>query len=244
MKKLCLWSGPRNISSALMYSFAQREDTKVVDEPLYGHYLLRTGVKHPGREEIMSAVNCDGNLVMENFLKLKDSNGKKILFLKQMTKHLVDLDHSFLPKFGNILLIRNPKDMLQSLRENIPEPNLADTGLDLQWQLFKKLENIGNKPIVIDADELLKDPRDILTQLCHHLKLKFFDSMLSWPAKPREEDGVWARYWYQSLHKSTGFLPYSPKANFPLELDKLLAECEPYYKKLLTKSIRRSDKKL
>ena len=134
--------------------------------------------------------------------------------------------------------------MLQSLRENIPEPNLADTGLDLQWQLFKKLENIGNKPIVIDADELLKDPRDILTQLCHHLKLKFFDSMLSWPAKPREEDGIWARYWYQSLHKSTGFLPYSPKADFPLELDKLLTECEPYYKKLLTKSIRISDKKL
>jgi hypothetical protein len=227
-----------------MYSFAQRKDTKVIDEPLYGHYLLVTGVKHPGREEIMNEVNCDGNLVMDNLVKLSDLNGKKVLFLKQMTKHLVDIDCYFLSKFKNILLIRNPGDMLPSLAENITHPNLADTGLDLQWHLYKSLENMGNNPIVIDADELLKDPKDILKQLCRHLKLKFFDSMLSWPAKPREEDGIWAKYWYQSLHKSTGFLPYRPKSNFPVELEKLLTECTPYYEKLLTKSIRTSGEKL
>ena len=87
MNKICLWSGPRNISTALMYSFAQRDDTKVVDEPLYGHYLLVTGVKHPGRKEIMDEVNCDGKLVMDDLLKINDLNGKKVLFLKQMTKH-------------------------------------------------------------------------------------------------------------------------------------------------------------
>ena len=244
MKKICLWSGPRNISTALMYSFAQRDDTKVVDEPLYGHYLRKTEVRHPGREEIMAEVNCDGNYVMENLLNLNDKNGKKVLFLKQMTKHLVDVDSNFLPKFENILLIRNPRDMLPSLAENIPHPNLADTGLDLQWHLYKNLESMSNNPIVIDADELLRDPKDILKQLCRHLKLKFFDSMLSWPAKPKKEDGIWAKYWYQSLHKSTGFRPYRPKPNFPVELKKLLTECTPYYEKLLTKSIRTSCEKL
>ena len=181
---------------------------------------------------------------MKNLLNLNDENGKEVLFLKQMTKHLVDVDRDLLPKFKNILLIRNPRDMLPSLAENITRPILADTGLDLQWHLYKNLEKMGNNPIVIDADELLKDPKDILKQLCRHLKLKFFDSMLSWPAKPREEDGIWAKYWYHSLHKSTGFLPYRPKANFPVELEKLLTECTPYYEKLLTKSIRISGEKL
>ena len=238
MKKICLWSGPRNISTALMYSFAQREDTKVVDEPLYGHYLRKTGVKHPGHEEIMNEVNCDGNFVMRKLLNLNDKSGKKVLFLKQMTKHLVDLDRNFLPKFKNILLIRNPRDMLPSLAENIPQPKLADTGLDMQWLLYKNLDKINNNPIVIDANELLKDPKDVLRQLCRHLELKFFNSMLSWPAKPRKEDGIWAKYWYQSLHKSTGFLPYQSKHKFPEELEEILTKCTPYYEKLLTKSIR------
>ena len=238
MKKICLWSGPRNISTALMYSFAQREDTKVVDEPLYGHYLRKTGVQHPGHKEIMNEVNCDGNSVMRKLLNFNDKSGKKVLFLKQMTKHLVDLDRNFLPKFKNILLIRNPRDMLPSLAENIPQPKLADTGLDMQWLLYKNLENINNNPIVIDANELLKDPKDVLIRLCRHLELKFFNSMLSWPAKPRKEDGIWAKYWYQSLHKSTGFLPYQSKHKFPEELEEILTKCTPYYEKLLTKSIR------
>ena len=136
MKRICLWSGPRNISTALMYSFAQREDTRVVDEPLYGHYLLKTGASHPGREEIMDEVNCDGNFVMKSLLSLNDKNGKKVLFIKQMAKHLVDVDRNFLTKLKNIILIRNPSDMLPSLAENIPKPNLADTGLDLQWHLY------------------------------------------------------------------------------------------------------------
>ena len=103
---------------------------------------------------------------------------------------------------------------------------------------------MGNNPIVIDASELLKDPEDILKQLCRYLRIKFFDSMLRWPAKPRKEDGIWAKYWYQSLHKSTGFLPYVSQPNFPVELKKLLTECTPYYEKLLTKSVRASGEKL
>ena len=244
MNKICLWAGPRNVSTALMYSFAQRDDTKVVDEPLYGHYLLVTGVKHPGRKEIMDEVNCDGRLVMDDLLKINDLNGKKVLFLKQMTKHLVEIDHDFLPRFKNIFLIRNPKDMLSSLAVNIPKPNLADTGLDLQWKLYKNLERLGNKPIVVDSRELLMNPEDILKKLCRHLKLEFFNTMLSWPAEPRKEDGIWAKYWYQSLHRSTGFQPYQPKPDFPIELKQVLSECMPYYEKLFSKSIRASHEKI
>jgi len=243
MNKICLWSGPRNVSTALMYSFAQRDDTKVIDEPLYGHYLLVTGVKHPGRKEIMAEFNCDGKFVMDDLLEMNDFDGKKVLFLKQMTKHLVDIEHDFLPKFKNIFLIRNPKDMLPSLAVNIPKPNLADTGLDLQWKLYKNLKSLGNKPIVVDAKELLMNPENILKQLCGYLNLEFTDAMLSWPAEPRKEDGIWAKYWYQSLHKSTGFQSYQAKSNFPVALKQVLSECMPYYEKLLSKAIQANQKK-
>ena len=244
MNKICLWSGPRNISTALMYSFAQRDDTKVVDEPLYGHYLLVTGIKHPGRKEIMAEVNCDGKFVMDDLSKMNGSDGKKVLFLKQMTKHLVEIEHDFLPKFKNILLIRDPKDMLPSFAVNIPKPNLADTGLDLQWKLYKSLKSLGNKPIVVDAKELLMNPENILKQLCTHLNLEFVDSMLSWPAEPRKEDGIWAKYWYQSLHKSTGFQSYQAKSSFPVALKQVLSECMPYYEKLLSKAIQANQEKV
>ena len=231
------------MSTALMYSFAQRDDTKVVDEPLYGHYLLVTGVKHPGRKEIMDEVNCDGKLVMDDLLKINDLDGKDVLFLKQMTKHLVGINHDFLPKFKNVFLIRNPKDMLSSLAVNIPKPNLADTGLDLQWKVYKNLKSLGNKPIVVDSRELLMNPENILKQLCSHLNLEFVDSMLSWPAEPRKEDGIWAKYWYQSLHKSTGFQSYQAKPNFPDVLKQVLSECMPYYEKLLSEAIRANQEK-
>ena len=231
------------MSTALMYSFAQRDDTKVVDEPLYGHYLLVTGVKHPGRKEIMDEVNCDGKLVMDDLLKINDLDGKDVLFLKQMTKHLVGINHDFLPKFKNVFLIRNPKDMLSSLAVNIPKPNLADTGLDLQWKVYKNMKSLGNKPIVVDSRELLMNPENILKQLCSHLNLEFVDSMLSWPAEPRKEDGIWAKYWYQSLHKSTGFQSYQAKSNFPVELKQVLSECLPYYEKLLSEAIQTNQEK-
>ncbi len=231
------------MSTALMYSFAQRDDTKVVDEPLYGHYLLVTGVKHPGRKEIMDEVNCDGKLVMDDLLKINDLDGKDVLFLKQMTKHLVGINHDFLPKFKNVFLIRNPKDMLSSLAVNIPKPNLADTGLDLQWKVYKNLKSLGNKPIVVDSRELLMNPKNILKQLCGHLNLEFVDSMLSWPAEPRKEDGIWAKYWYQSLHKSTGFQSYQANSNFPVELKQVLSECLPYYEKLLSEAIQTNQEK-
>ena len=238
MKKISLWSGPRNISTAIMYSFAQRHDTQVVDEPLYGHYLRETKVNHPGHKEIMNSLNCDGESVISDLFSLKLEDQKRILFMKQMTKHLVDIELSFLKKTDNILLIRDPIDMLPSLVEQLPQPALSDTGFDKQWELYQYLETIGNRPIIIDATELLKNPKKILYTLCEHLSIEFLPTMLSWKPEPRQEDGIWAKYWYKSLHKTSGFNAYIAKSNFPVELNPLLIECKPYYEKLYKQSIK------
>ena len=172
MKRICLWSGPRNISTALMYSFAQREDTQVIDEPLYGHYLRVTGTLHPGREEIMKNTNCDGNAVMKMLID-KRNNSNKVLFIKQMSHHFQQLNKDFLSQTENIFLIRDPKEVLSSLTIQLPNANVRDTGLDIQWQLYQTLKSSGASPIIIDSRELLINPESILTLLCKQLSIKF-----------------------------------------------------------------------
>ncbi|MEE3236884.1 MAG: sulfotransferase family protein, partial [Pseudomonadota bacterium] len=127
MKAICLWSGPRNVSTALMYSFAQRPDTRIVDEPLYGHFLRVTGTVHPGCDEVMARVNCDGNAVMQSLLA-ESPDGPDVLFMKQMAHHLVDVDRSFLGATDNIVLIRDPEQMLPSLTIRLPNASISDTG--------------------------------------------------------------------------------------------------------------------
>lgn len=238
MKYVCLWSGPRNVSTALMYSFAQRADTIVVDEPLYGHYLRVTGAPHPGRDEVLAAVDCDGDTVMHELLDRDYPEGRDLLFIKQMAHHLVDLDRDFMARTDNVFLIRDPHDMLPSLTVQLPDATLADTGLATQWKLYLDLEALGQQPAIIDSRQLLLDPRGVLEQLCAHLDVPFDPAMLEWRAGARDEDGVWARHWYHSVHQSTGFSPYQAKDGFPEALAPLLDECKPYYDNLYTRSIR------
>ena len=237
MNTICLWSGPRNVSTALMYSFAQRKDTRVVDEPLYGHYLRVTGIAHPGRDEVMAAVDCDGDRVMRRLLD-GHGPGDGYLFLKQMAHHLVELDLSFLERTLNIFLIRDPQQMLPSLTIQLPEAGLADTGLKRQWLLYQALADAGQDPVVIDSRELLLDPPGVLETLCSRIGMPWTDAMLSWDAGPREEDGVWAPYWYHAVHESTGFSAYVHKTAFPEALRPLLEECAPWYDKLFAHAIR------
>lgn len=237
MKAICLWSGPRNVSTALMYSFAQRPDTKVVDEPLYGHFLRVTGTIHPGRDEVLAAVDCDGDRVMRELLA-ESPGGPAVLFLKQMAHHLVDVDRQFLGRTLNVFLVRDPGQMLPSLTIQLPRATLADTGLRTQWELYEALVAMGQSPAVIDARELLLDPAGVLDRLCAHLDIPYTPAMLSWQAGPRPEDGVWAPYWYHAVHQSTGFSPYRHKANFPERLRPLLDECAPWYDKLYQRAIR------
>ncbi len=240
MKFVCLWSGPRNVSTALMYSFAQRADTVVIDEPLYGHYLRVSGARHPGREEVLAAVDCDGDAVMRALLDTSYADGTELVFVKQMAHHLVDIDLGFLSETANVFLIRDPVDMLPSLTVQLPHAGLADTGLATQWRLYRDLRDRHQEATVIDSRELLLDPPAVLSELCAALGVPFDRAMLRWPAGPREEDGVWARHWYESVHRSTGFQPYRAKAEFPDALEPLLEECKPYYDRLYARAIRSS----
>lgn len=237
MKRICLWSGPRNVSTALMYAFAQRPDTVVVDEPLYGHYLSKTELPHPGAESVVTGMENDGEVVVRDvFLGEYDS---QILFVKSMAHHLYQLDESFLDETINVILTRDPVEMLPSLINQIPEPILRDTGLDAQVRLLNREIEKGNTPAVLDARELLLNPRAILKQLCSILELEFDESMLAWEAGPKPYDGVWAPHWYHNVHKSTGFAPYRAKSDpFPERLEGLLNEAAPLYDELLQHALK------
>ena len=240
IRRICLWSGPRNVSTALMYSFAQRSDTRVVDEPLYAHYLRVSGVDHPGREDVLAAQDSDGDRVVQNVVL--GPSDRPVLFMKQMAHHLEGLDRTFLDRTLNVLLIRDPADMLPSLVHQIPHPTLRDTGLGVQQQLLQELLDRGQRPPVLDSRQLLLDPTGVLSRLCDQLGLPFDDRMLSWPAGPRPEDGVWAPHWYHAVHRSTGFQPYHAKnAPVPPGLEDLLATCDACYRDIFAHAIRATE---
>ncbi len=237
MKIISLWSGPRNVSTALMYSFAQRSDTYVVDEPLYAHYLTKTEAQHPGQEEVIKNMETNGQKVIEQLKRQAKST--PILFLKNMAHHWVQLDNALLHDFHNVFLIRDPREMLPSLVNQIPNPVMRDTGLQMQVELYQWLTEKGKKPVVIDSRQLLLNPEKALTKICESLKIPFEKAMLSWEAKPRKEDGIWAKYWYQNVHQSTGFAPYTKKKEVvPDHVKPLLNACMPHYEFLYENAIK------
>ncbi len=230
--RINVWSGPRNVSTALMYSFAQRADTRVVDEPLYAHYLRVTGAEHPGRDEVLAAQENDGERVVRELIL--GPCDREVLFFKQMAHHLVEIDHAFLAQTKNVILTRDPEEMLTSLVENLPQPTLRDTGFAAQSEIVRELRALGQEPHVLLAHEILLDPHGELTKLSNALGIAFDPAMLSWPTGPRAEDGVWAPYWYANVHRSSGFQPYRKKSQpVPERLAPLLAECRRHYQELV-----------
>ena len=233
---ICLWSCPRNISTALMYSFAQREDTDVFDEPLYAHYLKISGAKHPGREEILNTLDSDGNRVVQEVILQKS---KKLLFHKLMTHFLIDIDTNFLSYVSNIIFVRNPIEIINSYNKVIPNPSIESIGIKQQYELYLDLKRKGKTPIILDSKYLLKNPKLILEKVCALLQIPFDKKMLKWKKGGRKEDGVWAKYWYKNVHNSTGFLSYKNKNIVLTKKNELLAkECLPYYDFLTSKSIK------
>lgn len=235
--RICLWSSPRNISTAMMYSFAQRPDTIAFDEPLYAHYLKISGADHPGREEVLYAQENDGTKVI-NDLMLNDYE-KPVAFFKQMTHHLVGLNMEFLLKFKNIIFIRDPKQIISSYAVVRPNVQMEDIGIEMQWQLFDYLNKKELHPIVLDSNEILKAPEKILRELCFKLEIPFYPEMLSWPPGPKKEDGVWSKIWYDNVHKSTGFerQPTSERSLQPY-LKPLYEASKKYYEKLFVYSLK------
>lgn len=221
-----------------MYSFAELPGVRVIDEPLYGHYLRVSGANHPGRDEIMATMNCDGGAVMRNLLQQQAEDPSQLLFMKHMAHHLIELDPGFLRSTNNIFLIRDPREMLPSLTIQLPHATLSDTGLRRQWELYTELRDSGQHPIVLDSRELLLNPEGVLRQLTLHLNIEFTSGMLTWKAGARDEDGVWAPHWYHAVHKSTGFALYEAKTDFPDHLQPLLNDCKPWYEKLYDQALR------
>lgn len=232
-----LISGPRNVSTALMYSFAQREDTRVKDEPFYGYYLRLTGLIHPGRKRIMNSMSNDIDEVTNGLLS--QNHGDQILFVKNMAQHHIDVDHNFFRSVRNIFLIRRPEELLVSFAKVIKNPSIDDIGVRKSWELYHQLTEDGQTPIVIDSGELLKDPELMLARLCGAIGISFDKNMLTWPSGSRKEDGVWADYWYHNVHKSTGFIKSQPKeVKVPDELKIVCNEATTYYDELFKESVK------
>lgn len=230
--RINVWSSPRNLSTALMYSFRERSDTVVVDEPLYAHYLRVTGRAHPGVEEILTHQDPDGERVVREVLLGPVS--KPVVMFKQMAKHLVGLDRGFLDRCRNVLLTRDPHDMITSFQRQVPEVTLDDTGFPELVDLLDTMVANGEDPIVVEASTLLRDPPGVLAALCLRLGLEPDPAMLSWPAGPKPEDGVWARHWYDGVWASTGWQPHRAKSDRLGPANAATYEqCLPYYGRLL-----------
>jgi hypothetical protein len=218
----------------MMRSWGNRADTAVCDEPLYAHYLLRTGIDHPGAEEVIAAHEADWRKVVDGLVG-DIPGGKTIYYQKHMTHHLLpEIDRGWLGRVTNAFLIRDPREMLTSLVRNVPKPTLQDTGLPQQVEIFEWVrERNGHVPPVVDARDVLEDPRGILTKLCDALGVAFDEAMLSWPPGPRPTDGVWAKYWYEAVDRTSTFQPYRPKNEaVPGSLRGLFDECLGHYETL------------
>lgn len=227
-----LISGPRNISTALMYSFAQHSKIKVVDEPFYAHYLINTGLDHPGREETIASMSADTDVLMNKIQTHEKTH--EIVFLKNMAHHHEGLDWSYLNNMHNVFLIRDPKQLIASFAQVIPNPTIQDIGLKHEAELLDYvIENGSNPPIVIDSNDILEDPKQGLSSFCKQLGIHFEEPMLSWKKGAIPEDGVWAKYWYKNVHNSTGFAKQKTSDRpLPAHCEDLYEESLPFYDKL------------
>ncbi len=226
-----MWSGPRTLSTALMRSFENRPDTVVVDEPLYGYYLASTGIDHPGRAEIIGSMPTDWAQVVRGLIAARLPPGRSVYYQKHMTHHLLpEVDRDALGGLRHAFLIRDPRRLLASYAKVRDTPTLADLGLEQQVEIFRRF---GGP--VVDAADLAAKPAAVLEVLCDALEIPFDPAMLTWPAGPRDSDGVWAPYWYSGVWASTGFTAPTQQptpVDLPAELAPLAARCQPYYDEL------------
>ena len=236
MTRIHCISSPRNISTAMMYAFAQRGDTQVVDEPFYAHYLIRTGKDHPGRDEVLASQPHDKQQVMDELGAMQD---KPVLFIKNMSKHLDGIDIGWFEDWVQLLLIRDPRQIIASFAKGYPDPGMDDIGLDVQLALYQFFIENNWPVVVLDCNQVLQNPRGVLSTMCDQLGIPWDAAMLSWEPGPRPEDGVWARYWYHSVHKSSGFNPPShKKRELPASCEALYLEALPYYEQLYLHALK------
>ena len=239
--RLAMWSGPRNVSTAFMRAWENRPDTVVVDEPFYAHYLVVTGLDHPGREEVIASQPRDWRRVVDSLLAPLPA-GAGILYQKQMSHHLLPgMGREWLGLMTHAFLIRAPAPMLASLEDRLGRFDIDATGLPQQVEIFDfVVRSTGRVPPVVDSADLLAAPGPVLRALCAALEVPFDDRMLSWPAGPRASDGVWAKHWYARVWRSTGFEPAEAAGRRRLggRLAELEEQCRPLYEKLHAHRLR------
>ena len=232
-KKIMLWSSPRNISTALMYSFAQRSDTKVVDEPFYAYYLkhIAPEVNHPGKESILESLSSEMDEIVDS---LEKEINQSVLFVKNMTHHLMQTPIDFSYEWLHIILTRHPDNAYNSFKKVISNPTLNDLGYKQQYELAMKLISSNIPYYLLSSEKLLQSPSSELQKLCNYLEIPFYDAMLSWNKGPIDEDGIWAQYWYKNVHNSEGFRPVTKSTSKHTAENKTIVLSRQYYHKLLS----------
>lgn len=229
---VAMWSGPRSLSTAMLRAWENRDDTTVCDEPLYACYLAETGIDHPMRDEVMAAQPTDWREVVAALTGPRDA---PIFYQKHMAHHLLpSMGRAWLDALRVCFLVRDPRAILASYVQKRETVTLADIGVTQLSELFDRVaDETGAPPPVVIAEDLQRDPRGVLIQLCRALEVPFSERMLSWPPGRRASDGVWAPHWYESVEQSTGFAPYVPKTvTLPPSLEALAERARPHFDKL------------
>ena len=234
--RIAMWSGPRNISTAMMRAFENRPDTAVVDEPFYAVYLAATGADHPMREEVLLSQPTDWRAVADA-LTGPAPEGRRVFYQKHMTHHMLPgIGHEWTARVRNAFLVRAPEDVLLSYAEVRGTASLEEIGVPQQRELFEReAERLGYAPPVIDSHDVLADPRGVLSALCAALGIAFSEKMLRWPAGRRGSDGVWAPAWYSAVERSTGFSAPRPRAllgDLPDDLKRVAERARADYERL------------
>jgi Sulfotransferase domain len=232
-----MWSGPRNISTAMMYAFGNRKDCLAWDEPFYGFYLNHTGSDHPMRHEIIAANECDWGALVSTCTA---PAAKPIFYQKHMTHHMVPgFDRGFVKRLNNAFLIRDPAKVLASYSQKMTDVSLQAIGIVEQAEIFEIVANhLGRVPPVIEGETVQCNPRAALSLLCQMLNISFDKAMLGWPKGPKPFDGVWAAHWYNAAWTSTHFDPPVEKAiTLAPALQRIADQARPYYEKLKAHAI-------
>ncbi|MGB8813175.1 MAG: HAD family hydrolase [Paracoccaceae bacterium] len=229
-----MWSGPRNLSTAMMYAFSARGDCAVWDEPFYAAYLDATGINHPMRAEIIAAHEPDPDVVAA-MCKGPIPQGQRLFYQKHMTLHMIpEFDRRWMRSCTNVFLIRHPARVVASYAKKREGPTLHDIGFTQQAELFDEVADwSGTAPVVIDSDDIRADPAGMLQKLCSALNISFTRNMLRWPAGGNAADGVWAPHWYGAVHRSTGFDgAEGPLPDLGGTYAELARQALPYYQRL------------